>query len=281
MPWLHCTACSVLHCMPGTISFMKHGRPQDKKGNQSLVPEWIGQSGKKKKWSVQRQLAGALASKVVVLPLLPCSALLLSSSECLTVSIAFAASLERVPPLTVEVVDAVASEASLGRGVLTDGALSKAPLPPAGALLLLKCKFGRAAVSSSRLGWPMSLLAAGSNTCMHKHSGATFDSQTGSVASCHKVCTPCSARRTDCTLLYADKQISKCMQACLLQSICNLFLVLIAHPLQTSRSNRCATFTHCTNAYRQRWNGGSSQWNRCHGCGLYHTCVQDTCCGKM
>ena len=82
---------------------------------------------------------------------------------CLTVSMALAASFDCFPLLTVDVVEAVAREASLGRGVLIDMAPSNAHD------LASRCRSGRPAVSSSRLGWPMSLLAAGLKTCCRNH----------------------------------------------------------------------------------------------------------------
>lgn len=86
---------------------------------------------------------------------------------------ALAASINRVPPLILDVVDAVASEASLGSGVLIDGALSSIPLSSDDPLPGFKCRSGRLAVSSSKLGWPMSLLAAGLIAWEHKHCSVT------------------------------------------------------------------------------------------------------------
>ena len=93
----------------------------------------------------------------------------MSSSECLTDSMALAASPDSVPPLKLDVVDALAKEASLGRGVSMEWPLLRALLSSVDDLPVLRCRSGRPAVSSSRLGWPMSLLAAGLSICQQQY----------------------------------------------------------------------------------------------------------------
>lgn len=103
------------------------------------------------------------SSSSLKLPL-PCMA-------CLTVSMALAASFDSFPLLTLDVVETVATDASLGRGVLIDIELSKFDSA------VLRCRSGRPAVNSSRSGWPMSLLAAGLSICTQTGGGHGLSSQ--------------------------------------------------------------------------------------------------------